>query len=177
MNPMGRRIVIGIPTPAPSAPKLIPLDLPVGPSRELSARLDPEALAELEAARPHNRRDCRDGLRPCPFVGCRYSLYLDHRSRGIPKDVWWGRDPTEMAETCALDVADRGPHALEKVGQFYDVTRERVRQIEAGAIRSLRAGLLEAGYSLTDVGAFLGQLSGLGSFLSEAWAPLVPQDL
>lgn len=27
--------------------------------------------------RPRTRGECRDGFRPCPFVACKYHLYLD----------------------------------------------------------------------------------------------------
>ena len=30
------------------------------------------------------------------------------------------------------------PHTLEEVGKYFDVTRERIRQIEAKALRKLR---------------------------------------
>ncbi|MFY3742456.1 sigma factor-like helix-turn-helix DNA-binding protein [Anaeromyxobacter sp. Red801] len=41
-------------------------------------------------------------------------------------------------ETCALDVADRGPLTLDEVGKILGVTRERVRQIEVAALEKLQ---------------------------------------
>ena len=40
-----------------------------------------------------------------------------------------------MAESCALDVADRGPHTLETVARLVALTRERVRQLERAAFQ------------------------------------------
>jgi DNA-directed RNA polymerase sigma subunit (sigma70/sigma32) len=39
--------------------------------------------------------------------------------------------------SCVLDVADNGGITLEEVGELLGVTRERIRQIEAVAIRKL----------------------------------------
>jgi DNA-directed RNA polymerase sigma subunit (sigma70/sigma32) len=47
----------------------------------------------------------------------------------------------EMAETCSLDVADRGGATLEDVGDILNLTRERIRQVEV-------RGLLKLGFSL-----------------------------
>ena len=46
-------------------------------------------------------------------------------------EVW------ELAETCSLDVADREGLTLEQVGAAVNLTRERIRQIERGALRKL----------------------------------------
>jgi len=114
-------------------------------------------LRILEEIRPHTRADCepcgicqremewrRNGgehhgvlcghaepvchARPCPFVACRYHLASDittkHRIVVVEDDL------DGMVETCALDVADRGPITLEAVGALLHVTRERVRQLE-----------------------------------------------
>jgi hypothetical protein len=43
-----------------------------------------------------------------------------------------------MAETCSLDVADRGGLTLEGIGALLNVTRERVRQIEERAPPKIR---------------------------------------
>lgn len=52
----------------------------------------------------------------------------------------------EMTDTCALDVADRGEHTLEEVGEVLGVVRERVRQIvEQGAASFRRRHALARG--------------------------------
>jgi hypothetical protein len=71
---------------------------------------------------PRTRGDCIGGPRPCPALACRY--HLDSPS-----------------ESCALDVADRGPHTLEQIAVVVGLTRERVRQIEDKAIRKVRRAL------------------------------------
>jgi DNA-directed RNA polymerase sigma subunit (sigma70/sigma32) len=46
------------------------------------------------------------------------------------------REVDELAESCSLDVADRGGISLEKLGQFMGVTMERGRQLETEAAES-----------------------------------------
>ena len=117
--------------------------------REQAAR---DAVGHL---RPKNRSECVSGPRPCPFMGCRYHLALDvgPEKRGVrtvvvPKGLM--TDPagvlSSMADTCALDVADRGPQTLDAVGQVLGVTRERIRQIEAKLVEKLarKRGMLDA---------------------------------
>ncbi len=87
--------------------------------------------------RPTNRSECIDGPRPCPYVGCKYHLFLDVSWSGSIIVNWPaavddadGPDLSMLGETCALDVADRGGLTLEDVGACMNLTRERVRQIE-----------------------------------------------
>ena len=103
---------------------------------------DPELqalMAELDATRPKLRADCAEGERPCPYVSCKYNLYVDVNPRtgsvkmNLPdKELW------ELAETCALDVADRAGITLEEVGVIMNLTRERVRQLEMRGLAKLR---------------------------------------
>lgn len=92
--------------------------------------------------RPRTRADCAAVARPCPFVGCRYHVYLDVGPTGSIKLNFPGMEPWEMpaAASCVLDVADRGGQTLEEVGAVLNFTRERGRQVEAAALAKLRAG-------------------------------------
>ena len=87
--------------------------------------------------RPLTRADCERLLRPCPFVSCRYHLYLDVDKRGSIKLNFPDIEPADMVETCSLDVADLGGESLEIVGEHLNITRERVRQIELVALESV----------------------------------------
>jgi sigma-70-like protein len=94
------------------------------------------------ARRPETRGDCVDGPRPCPWVGCKYSLFLDVTKAGslklnFPSDSLDGLVDNLMAleHSCALDVAggksgDGDGVTLEDVGAMMNVTRERIRQME-----------------------------------------------
>lgn len=96
-------------------------------------------LQDLDALRPKDREDCRTGERPCPFVSCKYHLYLDvNPHTGSIKLNFPDLEVWELAETCALDVADRGGMTLEEVGELLNLTRERIRQVESTGLEKLR---------------------------------------
>ncbi len=95
--------------------------------------------------RPSARSECVDGHRPCPFVSCKYHLYLDVKvdtnsiKLNFPHLQVW-----EMEHSCALDVAEQGGLTLEEVGHIMNLTRERIRQVEVAGIQKLReSGLFE----------------------------------
>lgn len=78
--------------------------------------------------------------RPCHLANCRYHMAHEwviwalRAGRGEPEIIERIlRDPS-----CALDLAKSGPLTLQEVGDLLGVSRERVRQIEAGAIERLR---------------------------------------
>ncbi len=96
-------------------------------------------LAELDGIRPLTREDCRTAERPCPYVSCKYHLFLDINSEtGWIKVNFPDLEVWEMSETCALDVADRGGITLEEVGELLNLTRERIRQVEVFGLEKLR---------------------------------------
>ena len=95
---------------------------------------------ETEYWKPKSRQDCVDMERPCPYVSCKYHLYIDvHPVRGSIKVNFPDLEVWEMTETCALDVADRGGITLEEVGEIMNLTRERVRQVETAGLAKLAA--------------------------------------
>jgi len=97
-----------------------------------------EEFPEVDYWRPQTRGECADIERPCPFVACKYHLYIDvHPVRGSIKINFPDVDVWEMEETCALDIADRGGITLEEVGEIMNLTRERVRQLETQGLAKL----------------------------------------
>jgi len=105
--------------------------------------IDPEldaTMKEIEGRRPRSRADCANGPRPCMFITCKHHLYLDvNPSTGSIKLNFPDKEFWDLAETCALDVADRGGITLEEVGSIMNLTRERIRQVETRGLLKLRA--------------------------------------
>lgn len=108
--------------------------------RHLRMYADPEDEGiDLDALRPKTRDDCIDAERPCPFVGCPHHLYLDvNEATGTVTFNFPGKEVEELEDTCALDVAARGGITLEDVGNMFNLTRERIRQIEGKALAKLK---------------------------------------
>lgn len=94
---------------------------------------------ETDYWKPNARSECVDMERPCPFVSCKYHLYIDvHPVRGSIKINFPDLEVWEMQDTCALDIADRGGITLEEVGEIMNLTRERVRQVETQGLAKLQ---------------------------------------
>lgn len=95
---------------------------------------------ETDYYKPHQRSECVDGPRPCPYVSCQHHLFLDVSARtGAIKLNFPDLEVWEMNESCALDIADRGGTTLEDVGAIMNLTRERIRQVEVKALAKLEA--------------------------------------
>ena len=91
--------------------------------------------------RPQTRADCASVPRPCPFVGCKYHLYLDvNRDNGSIRLNFPDQEPSDLPadRSCVLDMADDGGATLEHSGNAINLTRERIRQVEEGALAKAR---------------------------------------
>ncbi len=123
--------------------------------------------------RPRIRADCAKVPRPCPYVGCRYSMYLDVAETGSIIFNFPHLTPEQMPvdRSCALDLAERGGMTLEQVGVAQALTRERVRQVEVKALVKLFVKLTERGVSREDVTAIaLRYVTGPGGELADKGA-------
>lgn len=90
--------------------------------------------------RPRVRGECENGPRPCPFVACRYNLFLDAKENGSIL-LNFGSDVgalEKMPDTCALDVADRGQHDGVAVGSFLNITGQAVRVATRAAVTKFK---------------------------------------
>src|SRR4051812_29340008 len=112
------------------APKRLTRD-----ERRLSALL----VYPEDVERPSSREECANQARPRPFVSCAHHLYLDvNPESGAIKLNFPHLEVWEMAETCSLDVADRGGITLEEVGAILNLTRERIRQVEVRGLAKIK---------------------------------------
>lgn len=93
----------------------------------------------IDKYRPQNRLECVEDYRPCPWVSCPYHLYLDvNEVTGSIKFNFPELEPWELPQTCALDVANQGPSTLDAIAYLMNLSRERVRQIEAYGLSLLQ---------------------------------------
>lgn len=136
------------PTPAVAR---IRRSLPVVSTRVRAKTISPARLTRDEkreaehlvypedVERPVAREHCMQMARPCPFVSCSHHLYLDvNPESGAIKLNFPHLEVWEMAETCSLDVADRGGITLEEVGAILNLTRERIRQVEVRGLSKIK---------------------------------------
>lgn len=98
---------------------------------------DPDIATPDE--RPRTRAECVGGARPCPWIACRHHLALDvDPVTGSIKLNHPDREPWDLAETCSLDVADRGETEVRAIGDMINVSRARVDQIIGMGMRALK---------------------------------------
>ena len=94
----------------------------------------------VDIPRPTSRAECRQEMRPCPWVACKHHLYLDiNPETGSIKINFPDLEPWELQHTCSLDIAENGGLTLEEIGTITNLTRERVRQVEALGLGKLSA--------------------------------------
>jgi hypothetical protein len=120
----------------------------------------PDVPEEVLAERPRRRADCAGGERPCPWVSCRFHLYIDvNQKNGSVKLNFPDVEVWELPASCVLDVAETGGEpgsgvgegrTLEEVGALMNMTRERVRQIEVRAIAKTKRQDRRADGALTE---------------------------
>jgi hypothetical protein len=89
--------------------------------------------------RPTSRGQCANVARPCPYVSCKYHLYIDvNPNTGSIKINFPDLEVWELDNSCALDVAEQGGITLEEVGEILNLTRERIRQVEVRGLMKLK---------------------------------------
>ena len=93
----------------------------------------------VDEPRPRTRAECKEELRPCPWVACKFHLYLDvNPDTGSIKINFPELAPWDLPHTCSLDIAERGGITLEEVGEIMNLTRERIRQVEVRGLLKLK---------------------------------------
>ncbi len=108
--------------------------------------------SQIPNERPRNRSECRGGYRPCPWVSCKYHLYLDVRADGVLRLNFPGKEVEDILQTCALDLAEDGTRTLDQIAGIMGMSKERVRQLEESAMKKIRAaGRQEHGVEVMDL--------------------------
>jgi hypothetical protein len=117
--------------------------------RRLNRRMTDDSVewaAALNARdRAKKRCDYLDSKAPfCPWVGCRFHLYLDIQTNGAIKVNHGDLEVWEIPETCALAATCADGMNKQEIGELLNLTRERVRQIEAEALERIRERMGES---------------------------------
>ena len=100
---------------------------------------------QLGFIKPTCRSECSGVPRPCPFVTCRYNLFLDVTERGEIRYNYAGTEPGEMdpKASCALDVVDsfdysKGPLPQERLAELVGCSRDTVTSVIQKALATLQ---------------------------------------
>lgn len=141
-------------TAAPTAPEFMPITGETIPPLRRRSRAKTIAMKRLTKEelrigallypeksywRPATRGECANVARPCPYVSCKYHLYIDVNPRtGSIKINFPDKEVWELQNSCALDVAQQGGITLEEVGEILNLTRERIRQVEVRGLMKLK---------------------------------------
>jgi Sigma-70, region 4 len=120
---------------------------------------------------PNTRAECNYGYRPCPYVRCRYNLFLEVKPNGAISGNW-KCEPTDVKKSCALDIAEEGSHTLDQVGEYLNLTRERVRQLERDALIKLRSNGLSIKDFMDVIGNGSSQLFAYMDYIKYGNVPL-----
>ena len=110
------------------------------PIKKLTRKIIADGAAKYPEVfdRPRTRADCIDGPRPCPYVACKYNLFLDiNPDTGSIKFNFPDLAPSEMGDSCVLDAASRGGMTLDHIAIATNVSRERIRQLEEKILAEL----------------------------------------
>ncbi len=102
-------------------------------------------LLDNTSAPPKTRGECADIERPCRRYSCRHHNWVEAERAGRPPKSGKRPPPRVIehhADSCSLDVADRGPLSPQGVGKILGVTSERVLQIQARAELKLKVAAL-----------------------------------
>lgn len=107
--------------------------------KEQRERLGGKLIIPEAPDRPKTRADCAQGMRPCPWISCKYHLFLEVRRNGsiaYPQGQELEALDT-MAHSCALDVADKGGASQTEVGEAINATMQMTSLIEQAALGKL----------------------------------------
>lgn len=98
-----------------------------------------ESNRGFESARPRTRGECRGGIRPCPFVSCRYHLFLDiDEETGEIRLNYPGKEIFELENTCSLDIAEQGGVPLPEVARILNVGQKAIRNLVVRSLAMVR---------------------------------------
>lgn len=101
-----------------------------------------KAQAKTPREAPCKRSECAGVPRPCPFVGCIYSTFLNVTEKGSITFTFGTKDPLSIPGnmSCVLDIVDEKKMlTLEEIGNMWQLSKERIRQIQEGALKKMNA--------------------------------------
>ena len=105
--------------------------------------------------RPKTRNDCRDGCRPCPFVGCFWNMYLTVTGAGSIRFRFPLLEPWEVPpeKSCLFDIIEANPDGVSqyRIEEYFGATRQRAQQVEKMGLTAMRQNLESPHHSVSRI--------------------------
>lgn len=97
---------------------------------------------EIKRGVPPTRAECENGPRPCPWVNCRYHLWLVE-GRDMPGRRYGSKTPPSelrpaSPHTCALDIT--GPLSVKEIAERMGCSERRVQQLLKAVLQRPHVG-------------------------------------
>ena len=95
-------------------------------------------VVDLSLKKPCVRADCASLPRPCPFISCKYNLFVEIGPKGSLDFTWPRTQPHQMPQSCALDLADEGGLTVQELADEMRLGLDVVKKSVDAALRSVR---------------------------------------
>lgn len=114
---------------------------PLSPVEQAAKRSRQHVPKRLRVIQPIKDGACTNTVRPCPFWSCDMHLGKDVTDSGSLKINYPNREPWQLWDSCALDLARQGRQTFDRIGEAMNLSNQRVEQMVSDALEEFAVKL------------------------------------